>query len=335
MPRIARLDTPGLLHHVIIRGIERRKIFTDDKDRENFIDRLDVLLPKTKTQCYAWSFLSNHAHFLIRSGPMGIAALMRRLLTGYAVSYNRRHKRHGQLFQNRYKSIICEEDIYLLELVRYIHLNPLRAKVVVELDELNSYPYCGHSALMGKQQRGWQDVEYVLGYFGKRVGEARKKYISYVQEGIALGRRPELVGGGLIRSLGGWDEIKKMRLEGQDRIKSDQRILGGSNFARYVLSESEGEFSRKHKLKQLGYDFEKVVERVCDLFQMEKEFITQRGNQRDRVKARDLVCYWSVIELGISMVDVARRLDITPAAVSYSVQRGERMAKREGYQLDS
>jgi hypothetical protein len=84
----------------------------------------------------------------------------------------------------------------------------------------------------------------------------------------------------------------------------------------------------------LGYDFEKVVERVCDLFQMEKEFITQRGNQRDRVKAKDLVCYWSVIELGISMVDVARRLDITPAAVSYSVQRGERMAKRESYQLD-
>jgi putative transposase len=82
MPRIARLDTPGLLHHVMIRGIERRKIFNDDKDRENFIERLSILLPETKTQCYAWSFLSNHAHFLLRSGPTGIAALMRRLLTG-------------------------------------------------------------------------------------------------------------------------------------------------------------------------------------------------------------------------------------------------------------
>ena len=92
MPRIARLDTPGLLHHVMIRGIERRKIFNDDKDRENFIERLSILLPETTTQCYAWSFLSNHAHFLLRSGPAGIAALMRRLLTGYAVSYNRRHK---------------------------------------------------------------------------------------------------------------------------------------------------------------------------------------------------------------------------------------------------
>ena len=96
MPRIARLDTPGLLHHVMIRGIERRKIFNDDKDRENFIERLSILLPETKTQCYAWSFLPNHAHFLLRSGPAGIAALMRRLLTGYAVSYNRRHKRPCQ-----------------------------------------------------------------------------------------------------------------------------------------------------------------------------------------------------------------------------------------------
>jgi len=96
MLRIARIDTPGLLNHVMIRGIERRKIFNDDKDRENFIERLSILLPETKTQCYAWSFLSNHAHFLLRSGPAGIAALMRRLLTGYAVSYNRRHKRPCQ-----------------------------------------------------------------------------------------------------------------------------------------------------------------------------------------------------------------------------------------------
>jgi putative transposase len=335
MPRIARLDTPGLLHHVMIRGIERRKIFNDDKDRENFIERLSTLLPETKTQCYAWSFLSNHAHFFLRSGPAGIAALMRRLLTGYAVSYNRRHKRHGQLFQNRYKSIICQEDAYLQELVRYIHLNPLRAKIVVDLKELDRYSYCGHSALTGKKKRQWQDVEYVLGFFGRRVGEARKAYVSYVKKGIALGRRPELVGGGLIRSLGGWDEVKKMRLSGQDRIKSDQRILGESDFVSDVLSESEEQFCRKYRLKSLGYDFEKVVERVCIIFQVEKDYITGRGRQKHRVVARDLLCYWTVVELGMPMVDLARKFDITPAAVSYAVHRGEKMAKERGYQLET
>jgi len=279
MPRTARLDTPGLLHHIMIRGIERRKIFNDDKDRENIIERLSILLPETKTQCCAWSFLSNHAHFLFRSGPHGIARLMRRLLTGYAVSYNKRHRRHGQLFQNRYKSVICQEDRYFQELVRYIHLNPLRAKIVTDLKELDRYSYCGHSALMGKKKRQWQDIEYVLGFFGKRIGKARKEYRSYVEKGIPMGRRPELVGGGLIRSLGGWDEVKKMRLAGQDRIKSDQRILGESDFVMDVLSEADENFSRKYRLKSRGINFEKVAERVSSLFDLDKDYITGRGRQ--------------------------------------------------------
>ena len=102
MPRLARLDAPGVLHHVIIRGIERNKIFRDMADKDNFIDRLSRLIPKSQTSCYAWALMTNHAHFLFRSGPGGLASLMRRLLTGYAVGFNRRHKRHGQLFQNRY-----------------------------------------------------------------------------------------------------------------------------------------------------------------------------------------------------------------------------------------
>ena len=99
MPRLARLDAPGVLHHIIIRGIERRKIFGDDQDKDNLIDRLSILLPETKTSCYAWALMSNHAHFLFRSGNAGISTLMRRLLTGYAIYFNRRYRRHGQLFQ--------------------------------------------------------------------------------------------------------------------------------------------------------------------------------------------------------------------------------------------
>jgi len=334
MPRMSRLDTPGLLHHIIIRGIERRKIFKDNKDREDFIRRLSVLLPKTKTLCYAWAFMTNHAHFLFRSGTSGISNLMQRLLTGYAVYYNRRHKRHGQLFQNRYKSIICQEDAYLQELVRYIHLNPLRAKILDDLKELDRYAYCGHSALMGKRKREWQDTEYVLGFFGKGTSEARRNYRAYVKKGIDLGRRPELVGGGSIRSLGGWDEIKKTRLTGQDRIKSDQRILGESDFVLGVLSESEEKFERKHRLKSLGYDFDRILERVSSLFDLEEGYIIARGRQKGRVEARDLVCYWCAMEIGIPMADLAKKLGMTISAVSYAVQRGEKIAKERDYQLE-
>jgi putative transposase len=334
MPRTARLDTPGILHHVMIRGIERRKIFTDNEDRENFTDRLSTLIPETKTQCYAWAFMPNHIHLLIRSGPSGISAFMRRLLTGYAVYFNRRHKRHGQLFQNRYKSIICQEDAYLQELVRYIHLNPLRSKIVKDMDELNKYPYSGHSAVMGKVKREWQDIEYVLSYFGKNRGSARKRYRSYVEEGISMGRRPELICGGLIRSMGGWGEVKKIRLTGQDRIKSDQRILGGSDFTLTVLSEAEESFTEKYALSSRGYDFEKVVERVSTLFELDKDYITGKGRQEDRVKARDLMCYWCNNKIGMSMAELSRRLGLTIAAVSYAVRRGDKVAKEGKYLLE-
>ena len=206
---------------------------------------------------------------------------------------------------------------------------------MADFEELDNYSYCGHSAIVGRRMRDWQEVEYVLAYFGKRIGIARKGYRSYVEKGIALGKRPELVGGGLIRSLGGWDEVKKMRLTGQDRIKSDQRILGESDFVNEVLSESEKQFSRKYRLKSLGYDFERVIDRVSELFHLKKEDITGKGRQQDRVMARDLLCYWAAVELGMSMIDLARKLDLTPAAISCAVRRGEKMAKEKDYQLET
>jgi len=119
MPRKARIDAPGALHHIIVRGIERRKMFYDDSDRDNFLNRLGVILTDTKTPCFAWALIPNHFHLLLRTGAVSIVTVMRRLLTGYAISFNRQHRRRGQLFQNRYKSILCQEDSYLLELVRY------------------------------------------------------------------------------------------------------------------------------------------------------------------------------------------------------------------------
>jgi len=118
MPRQSRIDAPGALHHIIARGIARKEIFRDDTDRENFLDRLCAILKETKTVCYAWALIPNHFHLLLRTGTAPIATAMRRLLTGYAVSHNRRHRRYGHLFQNRYKSILCQEDVYLNETMK-------------------------------------------------------------------------------------------------------------------------------------------------------------------------------------------------------------------------
>ncbi len=129
MPRQPRLDAPGALHHVMGRGIERTNIFRINRDQDDFLNRLANLCTEGNLIVYAWCLLSNHFHLLVRTGRQSISRSMKKLLTGYVVNFNLRHKRTGHLFQNRYKSIICEEDTYLLELTRYIHLNPLRAGV--------------------------------------------------------------------------------------------------------------------------------------------------------------------------------------------------------------
>jgi REP element-mobilizing transposase RayT len=174
MPRLARLDIAGLLQHVIVRGIERRDIFNDDHDRQLFFDRFAKLLSETGVRCYAWALLSNHFHLLLMPTSTALSSFMRRLLTGYAVSFNRHNNRSGYLFQNRYKSIVCEEEAYLLELVRYIHLNPLRAGMVKNLEELDQYPWGGHAVLLGNRIFAGQETEAVLDRFGQKLGTSRK-----------------------------------------------------------------------------------------------------------------------------------------------------------------
>jgi putative transposase len=333
MPRTARLDAPGVLHHVMIRGIEGRKIFRNNQDFGDFIGRLEILSPDTQTKCYAWALMPNHAHFLFRTGTQPLSRLMRRLLTGYVIGFNRRHRRSGQLFQNRFKSIICQEETYLRELVRYIHLNPIRAGIVPSLADLKSHPYCGHSALMGKVKRTWQDADYVLGYFGKSKTEAMRKYESFVQAGIKQGQRKELTGGGLIRSIGGWTEVREA-LKGGVHIMSDERILGDSDFVDSVISQSEEDYERKHKVRRRGYDLDRLAERVSEVIGMEPDEVFIKGRQDRKVKARSLLCFWAARELGMSHTALAKRLEMSLAGIGFSVERGAVIAKENKYSLE-
>ena len=332
MPRKARIDYPGGVHHLIIRGIERKRIFQDDQDRDAFLDRMGILLLESKTSCFAWALMPNHAHLLVRTGVVPLSNLMRRLLTGYVVTYNRRHRRHGVLFQNRYKSILCQEDPYLLELVRYIHLNPLRGKIVESLHAMDQYAFSGHSAIMGFWIREWQDTDTVLGYFGHIEKTARIKYREYVEKGVVQGRRPDLVGGGLIRSMGGWEGIQGLG-KWRGRFKGDERILGESRFVGEVLKASEEAMERKYGLRAEGFDLERIIERVAALFGMSVEEIKSTGKYRSGVAARSVVSYWAVRELGMSETEVAKRLGVTQPAVSQAVKRGAKIIEERHLKL--
>lgn len=329
MPRKARIDAPGALQHVIVRGIEKKAIFRDDPDKDNFMDRLGDILLDTSTPCYAWALMSNHVHLLLRTGLVPIATIMRRLLTGYAQQFNRRHKRHGQLFQNRYKSVLCEEDPYLLELVRYIHLNPVRAGLVKDLRQLRSYRYSGHALIVGTMKHEWQDRDYVLGFFGKTEGAARRDYVSFVAKGVKQGRQPELVGGGLIRSVGGWSALKADRLMGI-RMKGDERILGGGEFVQQVLERADEELEQSTRLHSQGLDLETLLSRVADYCNIDINNLATASKERATVRARSLFCFLAVRKLKVSGTEVAHKMNITQSAVSKSVIRGQSMLREEG-----
>jgi len=330
MPRKARIDATGAFHHIIVRGIEGRKIFRDEPDRDNFLDRLSDLIVSSQTRCFAWALLPNHAHMLLQTGLIPIAGLMRRLLTGYAVSFNLKYHRHGHLFQNRYKSILCQEDTYLKELIRYIHLNPLRAALVPDLPSLDRYPWCGHSAIMGNVKREWQSSEYVLKVFGKTKARARRSYTAFVEQGVAQGNRPELVGGGLIRSMGGWDKVVEMRRD-NTFMKSDERILGDGDFVQRVLKEAEERLNRRYLARARGFDFEKTVRRVAEAMHMEASEVLSSTKAPRSVKARSLLCYWLNSDSGMNKADIARKLGICQSAAARGVVRGEKIALENKY----
>jgi putative transposase len=324
MPRRSRLDAPGILHHVIVRGIERRPLFTRRADRQDFFERCGRLFPETGTACYAWALLTNHVHLLLRTGTVPLSTVMARLLSGYAAGFNRRHTRSGHLFQNRYKSIICEEDAYFKDLVSYIHLNPLRAGLVGDLAALGDYPWAGHAPLLGTRRCPWQDAEYALSIFG-----SASAYLEFVEHSVDRGHRPDLMGGGLVRSHGGWAEVKNSR----DLIKGDERILGDTSFVMGILTEAKHNLERRYAMKRSGIDLDVVERRVCDLYDLKPDDLSRQGREKKLAEARSLFCFWAVRELGIPQKRLAERFSLTAPAISYAVRRGQNIATERGYKL--
>ena len=315
MPRQPRLDAPGTLHHVMGRGIERLKIFQDDTDRDDFVSRLAALCRNGQWSVYAWALMPNHFHLLVRTGPVPLFRSMQKLLTGYVVNFNSRHKRYGHLFQNRYKSIVCEEEPYLLELTRYIHLNPVRGGLVKRVPELRGYPWTGHAALMGGGDRAWQETATVLAYFGQRRRRAVQRYEEFVREGIAQGRRPELVGGGLIRSLGGWAQVLPLRRRGV-KVASDERILGSGDFVERLLADAAKQEKETLRLSRKVVALAILGKKIIAVGGVRAEEFRAGLRRRDLVKARRLFCQVAVRGMGHSGAAVARFLEVTTSAAN-------------------
>jgi len=312
MPRKNRIDFPGALNHVIARGIDKKSIFETAEDKMFFLQRMNKLVEENDFVLYAWCIMENHFHLLIQTGEVPLSTIMRKLLTGYAVNYNRKYKRAGHLFQNRYKSILCEKDEYLLRLVRYIHLNPVKANIV-QIRKLDTYFWTSHHELIQSSEKCLIERDEIFSYFGNKRSKALKQYRQFIHDGVNLNEK--LDGGGLQKSVGKTlNEIRK-----NDIQMFDDRVLGTGDFVKKTLvNQQQAEVNVQLSVEELM----KLLEVY---FEIDKGDLVVRSKKTKN--ARDVFIFTGKRYLRKSLTELGERIGIKRAAASIAFQRGNSICK--------
>jgi len=334
MPRGSRIDAPGILHHVMVRGIEKREIFRTEDDREELLARLATVCEDTGAIVYAWCLMPNHFHLMIRTGAKPLARAMRRLLTGYATQFNKKYGRVGHLFQNRYKSIVVDEERYFLGLVRYIHLNPVLSGAVPSVEALAVYAWSGHAVLLGQAKRPWQETDEVLGRFGERAGAARRELVAFMGSADAKREAKAFGGGGLRRSAG--ISLGTMGARPKERWAYDERVLGSGRFVEAVLQKYEGDRARRAISETERYArFDALLDAVAAKSGASAAEI-RGGSRSARVcRARQALSHLASRGLGLSAAAIARELGVSPQSVLQSIDKGAAICEASQWSLEA
>lgn len=290
MARKPRLEVEGGLYHILTRGNNRQRIFGDNNDYQKMLRLLVVQKAKLPFFLYAYCLMPNHVHLLVERRGVAIGQVMHRLLTGYSRYYNKRYGRVGHLFQSRYKGILCQSDQYLAELVRYIHLNPVRAKIVRTPE---AYPYSSHRAYIGLEEPWLVDIEPVLRHFGATKKLARERFKLFVDSGMKAGHRAEF-------------------------YEADEgRILGSEEFVDET-KKRVGEIPRGARpeiKKRSAPNLEGVIEAAAKASRLTQEEICSRSKRSAVVTAKEAMIFVAH-ELGASNTAVAKLMGVNISLVS-------------------
>ena len=288
MARKPRIHVPGGVYHVILRGNGGQDIFFCNEDRYRLYLLVQEGVIRFGYRVHGFCLMTNHLHMTVQVGEIPLSRCIQNLAFRYTRWINRQQKRVGHLFQGRYQAVLIDRDSYLLELVRYIHLNPVRAGMV---DGPGDYPWSGHKAYLGEEVIPWLTTEWVLGQFTRRLGEARQRYGAFVQEGIREGYREEL-----------------------HRGSEDPRIVGDVGFAEKVLSELDQWVGAVPTL-------DRIVRSVCAAYGLEEDELKASRQGRRASEARALVG-WLAMEFGCSSLsEVGRCFDRDVGTMSSAVRR--------------
>jgi putative transposase len=292
MPRRIRLDGPAVAHHVWIHALGDGALFFCVDDYQDFVDRLCRLCLECGARCFAWVLMGNHVHLVIQTSTGALSRLMQRLNTGFAIRFNRRSGRRGYVLMDRFQSRIVEGDADLINLVRYVHCNPLAAGIVGSLDSLAAYPWAGHGALVGRRDAlAFEAVAQTLSLFDDDPARARAELLSWMA-----------------------------RSDLPDPTAPATRPAAAPT----ALPLPPPSCAPRG-------DLETLLRAACASYGIEPHALRSGSMQPRIARARSVVAYVAVIQLGESGATVAGALGISRAAVSGALARGQRAAAEDGF----
>ncbi|KPK95336.1 MAG: transposase [Deltaproteobacteria bacterium SM23_61] len=297
MARKPRIHYPGAVYHVVVRGNARQEIFFSAADRFHFLSLLQDGLERYDHRVHAFCLMPNHIHLAVQVGEVSLSRIMQNLCFRYTQWTNRRQDRVGHLFQGRYKAVLVDGDSYLLELVRYLHLNPVRAGMVGSPEE---YPWSSHLAYLGEKKLPWLTRDWVLSQFSSRRSRARKEYREFVHSGKAEGHREEFHRG----------------------KRGERRVLGDDTFIEEVLSREE---RRVERVPGMG----KIIEKVCHYYGVKESELSAAGRGHRVSEVRGVIA-WLVLESRkLTLKDLSKRVNRDISTLSSGARRVRVLSKRD------
>jgi len=317
MARKARLIVPGAVHHIMARGIEGRKIFCDDEDRAMFLSLLADGIKRYRYTCYAWVLMDNHYHLLVRVNEEPLSALMRRLNSRYARWYRKKYNGRGYLFQDRYKSIVTQDQGYIEELVRYIHLNPIRGRVCGNMRELDVYPWSGHAVLVGARTCAFQNTADILRRFSKEGDTGAEEYRGYIASGAGAEEAGDFL-----------ESVRRSNHGVADRKEYRCWVIGDQKFVRKAIERDRLNRMQLSAYVKKGWTVEMVANAAAQQLGQDKEDIHKRGRRNSRSTIRKIVAALSHRRLGLPVTEVARYYGIGASSVSRMLDEGEMYIKK-------
>ena len=290
MPRKPRLHVPGGLYHVILRGNDRQDVFFTPADRSLFYDLLSEGVIRFGYRVHAFCLMTNHVHLALQAGETPLSVGMQNLSFRYTRHVNKTQEQVGHIFQGRYKAVLVDQDAYGLALVRYIHLNPVRANMV---REPGAYRWSSHRAYLGRERLSWLSTEWVLAQFATSLATARSRFAAFVNQGKEEGHSALYYGG-----------------------EADNRVVGEDNFVKAAIKRPR----RSGKSPSLRA----LIDYVCRLQGLDSKTLRAPGRGRQAAQARTLIAWLAVQTRAATLEEIARRFNRSASTLSHLVTRLEK-----------